>query len=71
MGVDLNAIIQFFAFAQNLRRYAAVRSGSWKFFQDSNWHPPIMTNLKALTAAVVTISISLLALRSIAEIISL
>jgi hypothetical protein len=63
--IGLMAIIQFFAFAQNLRRYAVGRTGSWKFFQQSNWHPPMMSNLMALLLMTVALSISLISVRSI------
>jgi len=63
--IGLMAIIQFFAFAQNLRRYAVGRAGSWKFFQQSNWHPPMMSNLMALLLMTVALSISLISVRSI------
>jgi hypothetical protein len=65
MFIGLMAIIQFFAFAQNLRRYAVGRTGSWKFFQHSNWHPPMMSNLVALLLMAVALSISLISVRSI------
>ena len=65
--VGLMAIVQFFAFAQNLRRYAVGRSGTWTFFQSANWHPPMMSNLTALIAAVAALLISLLATQSIAK----
>jgi hypothetical protein len=65
--IGLMAIIQFFAFAQNLRRYAVGRTGSWKFFQHSNWHPPMMTNLVAVLLMAVALSISLLSVRSICQ----
>lgn len=65
--IGLMAIIQFFAFAQNLRRYAVGRTGSWKFFQHSNWHPPMMSNLVALLLMAVALSISLISVRSICQ----
>ena len=63
--VGLMAIVQFFAFAQNLRRYAVGRTGSWKFFQHSNWHPPMMNNSFALLAMFLATSISLWAIFSL------
>ena len=66
--VGFMAIIQFFAFAQNLRRYAVGRTGTWNLIQNANWHPPMMSNLSALSGALVAIVISLLAIRSVAKI---
>jgi hypothetical protein len=68
--VGLIAIVQFFAFAQNLRRYAVGRTGSWRFFQNPSWHPPMMSNLTALICALIAILISLFAIRSIARQVS-
>ena len=65
--IGLMAVVQFFAFAQNLRRYAVGRTGSWKFFQQSNWHPPMMSNLMALLLMAVALSISLFSVRSICQ----
>lgn len=67
MFVALMAVVQFFAFAQNLRRYAVGRTGSWKFFQQSNWHPPMMSNLVALLLMAAALSISLFSVRSICQ----
>jgi hypothetical protein len=65
--VGFMAIIQFFAFAQNLRRYAVGRTGTWNLIQNANWHPPMMSNLSALSGALLAILISLLAIRSVAK----
>lgn len=52
-------VVQFFAFAQNLRRYAVGRSGTWKFYENSNWHPPMMSNLSSLLLVVVALTCSI------------
>ena len=58
--VTLLVIIQFVAFAQNLRRYAVGRTGTWKFYQHSMWHPPMMSNLTALVLAFSALLIAVL-----------
>lgn len=63
--VGLMAFVQFSAFAQNLRRYAVGRTGSWKFYSKSNWHPPMMTNLTALILAFAALLISIVMFRLI------
>ena len=60
-------IAQFFAFAQNLRRYAVGRSGTWKFYQHSLWHPPMMSNLTALVLAFSALLIAVLSGYSIVK----
>lgn len=53
------AVAHFFAFAQNLRRYAVGRTGTWRFFIEARWHPPMMSNLAAtiLVAGAILLSI--------------
>ena len=63
LSIGVMALIQFFAFAQNLRRYAVGRTGTWKYFDHANWHPPMMSNLVALELALVAIAISLVGVR--------
>ena len=63
LSIDVMAFIQFFAFAQNLRRYAVGRTGTWKFYDHANWHPPMMSNLVALELALVAIVVSLVGVR--------
>jgi hypothetical protein len=63
LSIGVMALIQFFAFAQNLRRYAVGRTGTWKFFVHSNWNPPMMSNLVALEFALVAIVVSLVGVR--------
>ncbi len=58
-------IAQFFAFAQNLRRYAVGHSGTWKFYQHSLWHPPMMSNLWALILAFSALVIAVISGRNI------
>ena len=48
---SLLAISHFFAFAQNLRRYAVGRTGSWDFWREAAWSPPMFTNSIALFLA--------------------
>ena len=59
------AVIHFVAFAQNLRRYAVGRSGTWKFYQHSMWHPPMMSNLTALILAFTALIVAVLSGRNI------
>ena len=63
LSMGVMAFIQFFAFAQNLRRYAVGRTGTWKFYDHANWHPPMMSNLVALELALVAIVVSLVGVR--------
>lgn len=63
LSIGVMALIQFFAFAQNLRRYAVGRTGTWKFYDHANWHPPMMSNLVALELALVAIVVSLVGVR--------
>ena len=65
--IGLMAVVQFFAFTQNLRRYAVGRTGTWKFIQHSNWHPPMMSNLVALLLMILAISISIFSIRSFSK----
>lgn len=51
-------LVQFFAFAQNLRRYAVGRTGTWNFIVESNWHPPMMSNLFALALCLVALLVA-------------
>ena len=67
MSIGAMALIQFFAFAQNLRRYSVGRTGTWKYFQHANWHPPMMSNLVALEFAICAILISILGMRLILQ----
>lgn len=48
-------ILHFFAFAQNLRRYAVGRTGSWNFWRESMWHPPMMSNSVTMLLAIVSL----------------
>lgn len=57
--------VQFFAFAQNLRRYAVGRSGTWKFYQHSLWSPPMMSNLTSLVLASLALIVAVLSGRNI------
>jgi hypothetical protein len=59
MCIGTMMTLQFFAFAQNLRRYSVGRTGSWKYFQHANWHPPMMSNLIALELAIFAIVLSM------------
>ena len=58
-------IVQFFAFAQNLRRYSVGRTGTWKFYQHSMWHPPMMSNLTSLVLAFSALLVAVLSGRNI------
>jgi len=52
------ALVHFFAFAQNLRRYTVGRTGTWRFFTEARWHPPMMSNLTAIILAIGAILLS-------------
>lgn len=45
-------IVHLVGYAQNLRRYAVGRYGTWWFLRDAPWHPPTMSNLVAMVAVV-------------------
>lgn len=49
------SVIQFLAFAQNLRRYAVGSSASWWFVGLAPWQPPMMSNMVALLLAAAAI----------------
>lgn len=55
---SLYATVHFFAFVQNLRRYAVGRTGTWRFFSESRWHPPMMSNALAIVLAASALAIS-------------
>lgn len=63
LSVGVMIFTQFFAFAQNLRRYSVGRTGTWKYFQHSSWHPPMMSNLIALELAIFALLISIFGMR--------
>jgi hypothetical protein len=63
LSIGAMAVVQFFAFAQNLRRYSVGRTGTWKYFERSDWHPPMMSNLIALELAILAIVISFFGVR--------
>ncbi len=49
------SVIQFLAFAQNLRRYAVGSTASWWFVGAAPWQPPMMSNMTALLLAAAAI----------------
>jgi hypothetical protein len=59
MSIGTMMLIQFLAFSQNLRRYSVGRTGTWKFFEQASWHPPMMSNLVALELAMLAIALSM------------
>ena len=63
LSIGVIALVQFFAFAQNLRRYSVGRTGTWKFFENASWHPPMMSNLVALVLAILAIVCSYFGMR--------
>jgi hypothetical protein len=56
--LSLWAGVHFFAFAQNLRRYATGVRGSWNIIQNSVWSPPVFGNAVALLFAAGSIALS-------------
>ena len=59
------ALVQFLAFAQNLRRYAVGVTGTWLFAQNANWQPPMMSNRTALVLALAAILWALMLTRTL------
>ena len=55
--IGLEIVYQFFAFAQNQRRYTVGASGTWKFLGRSDvWHPPMMNNWFVLALIIISLS---------------
>jgi hypothetical protein len=55
--IGLEIVYQFFAFAQNQRRYTVGASGTWKFLGRSDvWHPPMMNNWFVLVLIIFSLS---------------
>jgi len=55
--IGLEIVYQFFAFAQNQRRYTVGASGTWKFLGRSDvWHPPMMNNWLVLVLIIFSLS---------------
>jgi len=55
-----HVVVHFFAFTQNLRRYSVGRTGTWRFFAEARWHPPMMSNLTAIILAIGAILLSVI-----------
>lgn len=51
-------VVHFVGYAQNLRRYAVGRYGTWWFLRDAPWHPPTMSNLVAMVAVVLALAVA-------------
>lgn len=59
--ISLQLVYQFFAFAQNQRRYVVGQRGTWRFLSlDNVWHPPMMSN--KVTAVIFVFALSLIPL---------
>jgi len=59
--ISLQLAYQFFAFAQNQRRYVVGQRGTWRFLSlDNVWHPPMMSN--KVTAVIFVFALSLIPL---------
>lgn len=55
LAVGAMALVQYVAFATNLRRYAVGATGSWWFVGAAAWQPPMMSNATALLLAALAI----------------
>lgn len=56
--ISLQLVYQFFAFAQNQRRYVVGQRGTWRFLSlDGVWHPPMMSN--KVTAVIFVLALAL------------
>ena len=64
--VIVQVIYQFFAFAQNQRRYVVGARGTWRFLNlDGVWSPPMMSNLATMFVFMAAMAISLICARSV------
>ena len=52
-------VAHFLAFAQNLRRYAVGYGGSWNFWLDADWSPPLPSWFLLVAYAVLLVALAL------------
>ena len=63
--LGITAVVQYLAFAQNLRRYTVGASGPWSFMVDYQWRPPTMAPITALVLYAAAIALAAVAVRTL------